>query len=137
MLLKLLKLKANDAIISGATATSSRGSVTRRKIWKGLPPSTLAASVNSSGMDWSAPMETRKKYGVVSQTLTKMTASLGQVTSGIQLITLPPKSHGRSEIPMLFRIELLTTPKLSLRRPRHTSSERKPGTAYGMIITER
>ena len=31
MLLKLLKLNANDAIRSGATATSSSGSVTRRK----------------------------------------------------------------------------------------------------------
>ena len=61
MLLKLLKLKANDAIRSGATATSSSGSVTRRKIWNGPPPSTLAASTSSSGIDWSAPIETRKK----------------------------------------------------------------------------
>ncbi len=58
---KLLKLKANDAIRSGATATSSNGSVTRRKICVRPPPSTFAASISSAGIDCSAPIATRKK----------------------------------------------------------------------------
>src|ERR687886_552715 len=78
--LKLLKLNANEAIISGATATSSSGSVTRRKTAHAPPPSTRAASVSSAGIDCSAPSETRKKYGVVSQTLTRTTAMRGHVT---------------------------------------------------------
>ena len=72
MLLKLLKLNANDAISSGATATSSSGSVTLRNTCHAPPPSTRAASVSSAGIDCSAPSETRKKYGNVSQTLTRM-----------------------------------------------------------------
>src|SRR5437763_3537329 len=82
-LLKLLKLNANDAIISGATATSSSGSVTRRKIAHAPPPSTRAASVSSAGIDCNEPSETRKKYGVVSHTLTSTTAILGQVMKPI------------------------------------------------------
>ena len=81
MLLKLLKLNANEAIISGATATSSSGSVTRLKIAQAPPPSTRAASVSSAGIDWSAPSETRKKYGVVSQTLTMSTEKRAQLAS--------------------------------------------------------
>ena len=81
MLLKLLKLNANDAISSGATATSSSGKVTRRKICSGPPPSTRAASVSSSGIDWSAPIETRKKYGTVSQVLTRMHDTFAQFAS--------------------------------------------------------
>src|SRR5437588_8412943 len=93
-LLKLLKLNAKDATISGATATSSSGSVTRRKICHGPPPSTRAASVSSSGIDCKAPSETRKKYGVVSQTLTSTTATRGQVMNGSQEKMWLPKSHG-------------------------------------------
>src|SRR5690242_14335946 len=78
MLLKLLKLNANDAIISGATATRRSGSVTRRKIAQPPPPSTFAASVNSAGIDCSAPIDTRKKYGVVSQPLTRITETRTQ-----------------------------------------------------------
>src|SRR5436309_15776555 len=81
MLLKLLKLNANDAIISGATATRSSGSVTRRKIAQPPPPSTRAASVRSPGIDCSAPIETRKKYGGVKQTLTTMTESRAQLAA--------------------------------------------------------
>src|ERR687888_1669830 len=81
MLLKLLKLNANDAIRSGRTATSRSGSVTRRKIDQAPPPSTFAASVSSAGIDCSAPSETRKKYGVVSQTLTRTTDTLAQFAS--------------------------------------------------------
>src|SRR3990170_7021461 len=72
MLLKLLKLKANEAIRSGATATIRSGSVTRREICKRAPPSTRAASVSSAGIDWRAPRQTRKKYGKVSQRLTRV-----------------------------------------------------------------
>ena len=61
--LKLLKLKANDAISSGATATSSSGKTTARNAWNGLAPSTAAASVMSAGIDWSAPRQTRNMYG--------------------------------------------------------------------------
>ncbi len=53
--------------------------MTRRKICHALPPSTRAASVSSLGIDWSEPIETRKKYGVVSQTLTRMNAMRGQL----------------------------------------------------------
>src|SRR2546430_1882460 len=84
MLLKLLKLKANDAIRSGVVATSSNGSVTRRKICHGPPPSTWAASVSSCGIDWSAPIETRKKYGTVSQKLTRMHETFAQLASKSQ-----------------------------------------------------
>ena len=79
MLLKLLKLKANDAIRSGAVAMSSSGSVILRKIWNGPPPSTLAASTSSFGIDWSAPRQTRKKYGTVSQVLTRITENFAHV----------------------------------------------------------
>ena len=123
MLLKLLKLNANDAIISGATATRSSGSVTRRKIAQPPPPSTRAASVSSAGIDWSAPIETRKKYGVVSQTLTRITDTRAQFAS---------KSHG-----MCVWKSLFTTPNSSFSRPPQTRSERKPGIAYGMTRTDR
>ena len=126
MLLKLLKLNANDAIISGATATISSGSVTRRKICQPPPPSTRAASVSSLGIDCSAPIETRKKYGVVSQTLTMITETRAQVAS---------KSHGTwmPTCPSSW----FTTPKSSFSRPAQTSSDRKPGIAYGITSTER
>jgi hypothetical protein len=61
MLLKLLKLKANDAIRSGVTTTSSRGSVILRKTCHAPAPSTRAASTSSPGIDCNAPSETRKK----------------------------------------------------------------------------
>ena len=61
MLLKLLKLKANDAISSGATATISSGKVILRKICSPPAPSTRAASLSSSGIACSAPVRTRKK----------------------------------------------------------------------------
>jgi len=51
MLLKLLKLKANDAIINGATATRSSGKVTLRNTCNAPAPSTRAASTSSAGMD--------------------------------------------------------------------------------------
>src|SRR5256885_4594956 len=123
MLLKLLKLKANDAIRSGEVATSTSGSVMRRKICIGPPPSTCAASFSSSGIDWSAPIETRKKYGTVSQKLTRMHDTFAQFAS---------KSHG-----MLRWKMRLTTPKSSFKSPCHTSSERKPGTAQGMRMNDR
>src|SRR5579885_329635 len=88
-LLKLLKLNANDAIISGATATSSSGSVTRRKICQAPPPSTRAASVSSSGIDCSAPSDTRKREGVVSHTLTSTTAMRGHEMNGSHENTFP------------------------------------------------
>ena len=72
-MLKLLKLNANDAIISGAVEMSSSGSVIRRKTCQPPAPSTFAASTSSPGIDCSAPRLTRKKYGNVSQTLTRMT----------------------------------------------------------------
>ncbi len=73
MLLKLLKLNAKEAIISGAVEMSSSGSVIRRKTCQPPAPSTRAASTRSPGIDCSAPRLTRKKYGNVSQTLTRMT----------------------------------------------------------------
>src|SRR5512141_1096175 len=123
MLLKLLKLKANDAISSGDVATRTSGNVTRRKICVGPPPSTSAASFSSSGIDCSAPIETRKKYGTLIQKLTRMTATFAQLAS---------KSHG-----MLMWKRRLTTPKSSFSSPCQTRSERKLGTAHGIMISER
>src|SRR5690349_2729500 len=131
-LLKLLKLNANDAIISGATAIRSRGSVTRRKIAHAPPPSTCAASVSSAGIDWSAPRATRKKYGVVSHTLTMITAIRGHEMNGSHENTSPPKSHGTWMPRTRF-----TTPKSSFRSPAQTRSDRKPGIAYGMTRIDR
>src|SRR6266571_5281094 len=84
MLLKLLKLKANDATIKGATATSNNGKVTFRKTCQAPPPSTRAASYNSAGIDCSAPIETRKKYGNVNQMLTRITDTRAQFLSNNQ-----------------------------------------------------
>ena len=78
MLLKLLKLNANDAIISGATATSSSGSVTRRKICHGTAAVDVGGLCQLLGIDCSAPIETRKKYGTVSQKLTRMHETFAQ-----------------------------------------------------------
>src|SRR6266545_3583508 len=117
MLLKLLKLNANEAIISGATATSSSGRVIRRKTCHAPAPSTRAASTSSPGIDCSAPSETRKKYGNVSQRLTRITDPLAHEAS---------KSQGNDVWKRLF-----TTPKSSFRRPLQTSSVRNDGTAYG------
>ena len=81
MLLKLLKLKANDAIRSGAAATSSSGKVTFRNTCGPLAPSTRAASLSSSGIACRAPVQTRKKYGKPSQKLTRMHDTLAQLAS--------------------------------------------------------
>src|SRR6266550_3864797 len=118
MLLKLLKLKAKDAISKGATTTSRSGSVTRRKTCQRPPPSTRAASVSSLGIDWSAPIETRKKYGKVSHVLTRMI--------DVRAHQALPKSHGTCTWRMW-----LTTPKSSFSRPAQTSSASPPGIAYG------
>ena len=116
MLLKLLKLNANDAIISGATATSSSGSVTWRKTCHAPPPSTRAASVSSLGIDCSAPSETRKKYG-------KREPDAHEDHGDAR----PP---GAAEQPGDVRVqEWLTTPKSSFSRPCQTSSDRNAGTA--------
>src|SRR6266511_677473 len=123
MLLKLLKLNANDAIINGATATRRSGSVNFRKTCHAPPPSTSAASINSLGIDCRAPRETRKKYGTVSHTLTRITERRAQFGSN---------NHG-----MLVWKARFTTPKSSLSRPCQTSKARKAGTAYGMIRSAR
>src|SRR6266540_4455912 len=124
MLLKLLKLNANDAIIRGATAISRSGSVTFLYSCQAPAPSTFAASVSSLGIDCSAPSETRKKYGKVSQRLTRMTDTFAQLGS---------KSHGMCA----WRMPRLTTPKSSLSRPCQTSNDRNPGTAYGITSSDR
>src|SRR6266849_1115152 len=126
MLPKLLKLNANDAIISGATATSSNGSVTLRNDAHALAPSTRAASISSDGIDCSAPSETRKKYGTVSHVLTTITETFAQLGSN---------SHGTCR--PTWPSNLLITPKSSFISPRQTSSERKPGIAYGRISADR
>src|SRR3954466_15301148 len=118
MLLKLLKLNANDAIISGVTLISSSGNETFRKTCHAPPPSTRAASISPDGIDWSAPRQTRKKYGTVSQTLTRMTET--RAHHGL-------KSHG-----MLVWNTWLMTPKSSFNKPCQTSSARNAGTAYGI-----
>src|SRR5690349_24874926 len=117
MLLKLLKLNANDAIISGVTLISSSGNDTLLKTCHAPPPSTRAASVSSEGIDCSATRQTRKKYGTVSQTLT--------------MITERRATHGLKSQGMCVWNRWLTTPKSSFRSPCHTSSARKAGTAYG------
>src|SRR4029450_6966993 len=121
MLLKLLKLNANDAIISGATATSKSGSVTFLNTCQAPPPSTWAASVSSFGIDCSAPSDTRKKYGTVSHMLTKITEKRAH--------------HGSKRNGMLVWKIRFTTPKSSLSSPCQTSSDRKAGIAYGTTGT--
>ena len=61
MRVKLLKLKANEAISSGATEIISSGRTTVRKACKPLAPSTNAASLRSPGMAVSAPVQTSRK----------------------------------------------------------------------------
>src|SRR5512133_3944757 len=123
MLLKLLKLNANDAIRSGDVAIRTSGRVIRLKICVAPPPSTCAASFSSSGIDWRAPIDTRKKYGTVNQKLTRMHDTFAQLAS---------KSQGM----LRWKIRL-TTPKSSFRSPCQTRSERKPGTAQGIRTSDR
>src|SRR6266705_572133 len=123
MLLKLLKLNANDAIINGATATRRSGSVIFRKTCQAPPPSTSAASIYSLENDCRAPREMRKKYGTVSHTLTRITETRAQFGSN---------SQG-----MLMWKARLTTPKSSLSKPCQTSNASNAGTAYGMISSAR
>src|SRR5439155_24036328 len=115
MLLKLLKLNANDAIMSGATVISSKGNVTLRKTCQAPPPSTSAASTSSAGIDCSAPRQTREKYGSGSQTLTRITET--RAHHGL-------KSRGRP----VWKT-WLTTPKSSFNKPCQRKSGRKGGTA--------
>src|SRR5688572_27641814 len=125
MMLKLLKLNAKLEISSGATETSSSGSFTRRNTAQGLAPSTVAASVSSSGMDCSAPVQMRNMYGNPSHRFTSSTltfASHGSVSHGM---SAPKKSTW------------LTNPKSWLSSPDHTSAERNPGNAYGSTMITR
>src|SRR6476659_6174764 len=124
MLVKLLKVNANDAIISGATAISNSGSVTFLKSCQAPAPSTFAASVSAPGIDCSAPSETRKKYGKVSQTLTTMTDTFAHVGSNSQGMCA-------------WRMPRLITPKSSLSKPCQTSNDRNEGTAYGSTSNDR
>ena len=87
MLLKRLKLNANDAISSGAVATSRSGSVTFRNTCRLPAPSTRAASLSSSGTACRAAVHTRNQYGKPIQTLTRMHDTFAQVGSN---------SHGMS-----------------------------------------
>ena len=66
--------------------------MTLRKTCHGPPPSTRAASFSSVGIDWSAPSEIRKKYGEVSQTLTRITETFAQLESN---------SHGHVDVQQL------------------------------------
>src|SRR5262245_26067889 len=113
MLLKLLKLNANEAIRSGAVATRRSGSVILRNTCLDVAPSTRAASVSSAGIACSAPVQTRKKYGKPSQRLTRMQETFAQVGSN---------SHGT-----WITSRLLVTPKSVLRSLVHTSTERYAG----------
>src|SRR5215211_6205191 len=60
MMLKLLKLNANDAISNGPVATSKSGSVILRKTCHAPAPSTRAASTSSPGIDCNAPRQTEE-----------------------------------------------------------------------------
>src|SRR5258708_29698105 len=123
---KLLKLDANDAMISGATATSRNGRITLRNDAQALVLFTRAASINSFGIDCSAPIETRKKYGTVSQVLTRITENLAQFAS---------KRNGTCS--PRWPSSLLTMPKSALSKPRQTGGDRKPGIADGKTKAER
>jgi len=59
MRLKLLKLNAKLEISSGATDTSSSGNLMSRNTANGFAPSTVAASLSSSGIDCRAPVQMR------------------------------------------------------------------------------
>src|SRR5215207_6764539 len=125
MVLKLLKLNANDAMSNGATVTSSSGSLMSRNTAHGFAPSTVAASWMSSGIDWSAPMQTRNMYGNPSQRFTMSTDTLAMSGSVSQGTSAPPRSTW------------LMNPKLSFIMPAQTSAPRNDGIAYGRIISTR
>src|SRR6187399_1256967 len=125
MVLKLLKLNANDAMSSGATVTSSSGSLMSRNTAQGFAPSTVAASCSSSGIDCSAPVHTRNMYGKPSHRFTSSTENLASTGSVSQGMDAPPNSTW------------LMKPKLSFIMPAQISAERNDGTAYGRIMSTR
>src|SRR4051794_41869336 len=67
MMLKLLKLKANELIKSGATATSRSGNTTARNAWYRRGPSAAAGPGRGCGGGWGAPRQTREKDGEARQ----------------------------------------------------------------------
>src|ERR1044071_9271359 len=117
MMLKLLKLNANEAISSGATETSSNGSVISRQIRNGDAPSIRADSISSFGIACSAPVQIRNMYGKPSHRLTSTTDSLasqGSVSHGIEA---PPKN-----VPLM-------KPKSVLSMPDQSSADMNAGKA--------
>ncbi len=63
MIVKLLKLKAKDAIASGAVEMRSNGNVMERNCREAPAPSMRDASMVSLGSAWSAPVHTKNQYG--------------------------------------------------------------------------
>ena len=73
---KLLKLKAKAPINNGEIETNSKGKVILQKDWRGVAPSTFAASNNSFGIDCNAPVTIKNMYGKPNHVLTNNTAAL-------------------------------------------------------------
>ena len=73
---KLLKLNAKEPINNGEIDTINNGNVILQNDCTPDAPSTLAASINSLGIDWRAPVVIRNIYGNPSQVLTSNTADL-------------------------------------------------------------
>ena len=89
------------------------------------PPSTVAASVSSSGIDCSAPVQIRNMYGKPSHRFTINTLAFASHGSVSQGIAAPPK------------MTWLMKPKSWLNRPSHTRPDRNAGNAYGRIMISR
>ena len=66
MRLKLLKLKANEVIKSGATETSSSGSLMSLSCCHAEAPSILADSIRSLGIDCRAPVVIKNMYRILA-----------------------------------------------------------------------
>tara|TARA_B100001113_G_scaffold282057_1_gene237001 strand:+ start:28 stop:534 length:507 start_codon:yes stop_codon:yes gene_type:complete len=73
---KLLKLNAKDPINKGEIETIRRGNVILQKAWRLVAPSTFAASINSLGIDCSAPVVIKNMYGKPNHVFTRRTADL-------------------------------------------------------------
>src|SRR5690606_19332087 len=121
----LLKLNANEAISSGATDTSSSGSVISRQIRNEDAPSIRADSISSAGIACNAPVQIRNMYGKPSQRFTSTTDSLASHGSVSHGIDAPPKKVW------------LTKPKSVFSIPDQSSADMNAGNAYGTMKNDR
>ncbi len=116
---KLLKLNANAEMISGDSGLTISGAVILKKFVSGLAPAMAEASYRSTGIAFSRPVHSTRKYGYPSHVLT--TTIIVRASSGsANQAGLMPKTALRMP---------LISPKFWLNRPLNTRMEMKPGTA--------